>query len=358
MKRVLANDKEVWGFVNPRDSKYDGNPKLNPRELMEKIAEAAHHIGCPGVVFTDTWEDGVTSTNPCGEMPLEDWESCNLGSMNLTKYVIDGDFDYTSFNDDVETAVQFLDNAIDKHSALNEQMRAISHKNRKIGLGVMGFADALMMMDIPYGSEDCMTFIDMLMVNMKTAAEHRSRLIGGEWDGRRNKTLLSIAPTGTISIIAGCSSSIEPVFSLVYRRNQLDGELNTLEINPIFKTYINKLIDSPEQRMDIYKRVMNDGSCKNIPQIPLKMRSVFATAHDINWKTHIDVQARFQQWVDNAVSKTINLPKTTTPKDVYDAYIYGWKKHLKGLTVYVDGSHKNQVLNMVDGSCASGVCEM
>jgi len=355
--KCVEENKE-YNLVNPRTDETWGT--MNARDLLMAVAYSAWEIGCPGIVFTSHWDEKVTSTNPCGEMPLEDWESCNLGSLNLSAYTNGKDFNRQLFRNDVKAAVHFLDNAIDKHTYLKNSMRNIAMKNRKIGLGVMGFADMLYKMKIPYGgNRDCIGKINEIMNMMVVESIFISEQIGGMWeDGRRNKTLLSIAPTGTISIIAGCSSSIEPVFALVYMRNQMDGKLQTVEINPIFKEYLDENFNEPIKGRIISDVLAKHGSCQGNEYIPEDMQKVFVTAHDIGWKDHIDVQAQFQVWIDNAVSKTINFGSDSTPEDFYDAFMYAWKKGCKGITGYRNGSHKDQVLNLVDGSCPSGVCEM
>jgi len=293
----------------------------------------------------------------CGEQPLLPNESCNLGSINVLQMVgEDKKIDYVKLGETVKIAVRFLDNVIDLNKYPLPQIDKMTKSNRKIGLGVMGFADALIRMGVPYNtpeaisiSEDMMGFIQEKGREESTSlAKERGvfpNYVGSIYDGGpdlRNATITTIAPTGTLSMIAGCSSGVEPLFSLVYEKNVLDGR-KFLEIHPDFlKTAKEEGFYSEE----LMKVVMKKGSITEIQEIPQKIRDLFVTTHDIDPKTHINIQAAFQKYIDNAVSKTINFCNSATKADVEEAYIMAYDTGCKGLTVYRDGSRGNQVMTV------------
>jgi ribonucleoside-diphosphate reductase alpha chain len=360
--RAVENDED-YDLINPRTK--TSVAKLKARDVFNKIVEMAWLNGEPGIVFLDrlnrdnpTPKVGeIESTNPCGEQPLLPFESCNLGSINLEKFVKNNHIDYDSLKDTVRTAVHFLDNVIDVNKYPLKQIEEMTKANRKIGLGVMGFADLLLKLAIPYNSEDALKVAEDVMSFIQKEGRKMSQELAeirGEFpnfkdsiyntNGKkmRNATITTIAPTGTISMIAGCSSGIEPLFAITYIKNVLD---NTplIECNQFFIEiakqegfYSDKLIE----------KISKTGRVSDIPEVPERWRRVFVTAHEITPEWHVRMQAAFQKYTDNAVSKTVNFPKHATKEDVAKVYIQAYKLGCKGVTVYRDGSRDEQVLNI------------
>ena len=373
---VAITDKFVEAFetgkdyelLNPRNGKVEG--KLSAKEVFNLIVNMAWKNGEPGIVFIDRLNRGnptpaigeIESTNPCGEQPLLPYESCNLGSINLSKFLKKTtkgyEIDFDHLRDVVKKSVHFLDNVIDVNRYPLAQIEDITKGNRKIGLGVMGFADMLLKLGIPYNSEDAVDISKILMKFVKEEATETSRELAskrgpfpnfeksvfyerGELPVR-NATVTTIAPTGTISLIAGSSSGIEPIFAISYIRNVMDKD-ELLEINPVFAE-ISK--ERGIYNQELMKRIAREGSLKNIDEIPEDIKKIFVTAHDIVPEWHIRIQAAFQEYTDNAVSKTINFPKSATENDVMQAYLLAYRSGLKGTTIYRDGSRDEQVLNI------------
>ena len=342
--------------------------QLSARAVFDEIVDAAWATGEPGIIFLDRLNrDNVVptvgeieSTNPCGEQPLLPYESCNLGSINLVTLVKteDGEarLDYELLKTTVEEAVHFLDNVIDVNNYPLERIAEMTRSTRKIGLGVMGFADALLALGIPYNSAEGVAFAERVMSFIQTTGHNASRRIAktrgafplfGEstlQDGEpiRNATVTTIAPTGTLSIIAGCSSGVEPVFGYVYIRNVMDGT-QMVEVNPLLMEKLRALdLDSEE----MLQRIAAEGTIAHIAEIPEAVRRVFVCAHDISPEAHVRMQAAFQRHTDNAVSKTVNFPNAATRDDVYGVYRMAFREGLKGVTIYRDGSRTSQVLNI------------
>jgi len=373
---------EEYDLVSPRDGEVKG--RLKAADVFALIVEMAHKNGEPGVVFLDrinranpTPQLGdIESTNPCGEQPLLPNEACNLGSLNLAAFWRDGAVDWDALREVTRDAVDFLDDVIDRSRFPLPEIEEMAHGNRKIGLGVMGWADLLYMAGLPYdGAEatelagDMMEFIDYhaklrsielaaqkgAFPNYKGSLYDRGELRRQprhmDWDalraqlakhGIRNATVTTIAPTGTISMIVGTSSGIEPQFSLVYFKNVMDGE-KLLYVNPIFEGAMRA---AGRYSRELMEQGGESGGIHGIEQIPDHLRRVFVTSHDIAPEWHIRMQAAFQAYTDNAVSKTINFRREATREDVRMAYELAWELGCKGVTVYRDGSRDNQVLNV------------
>jgi ribonucleoside-diphosphate reductase alpha chain len=357
---ALESDGDYW-LVNPR-----GNEKvkqLKAREVWQIIAHSAWASGDPGVVFIDeinrhnpTPQIGkINATNPCGELPLLPYESCNLGSINLSKMVENGAINWTKLRQTVGKAVHFLDNVIDANEYPMDEINVITKANRKIGLGVMGFADMLIMLGVPYDSEEALKLGEQVMVFVEEEAHKKSVEIAQKrgsfpnfedsiWKTKhlalRNATLTTVAPTGTISIIAGCSSGIEPLFAISFMRNVLGGA-RLFETNPLFEeTAKRKGFYSAE----LLEEIARTGSVQKIRGVPDDVKRVFVTALDIDPQWHIRMQAAFQRSTDNAVSKTVNLPNDAKDSDVREIYDLAWKLKCKGVTVFRYGSKPEQVL--------------
>ncbi len=354
---------EDYELINPRTKKVVG--KLNAKEVFDMIIEHAWRSGEPGIIFLDeinrhnpTPHVGmIESTNPCGEQPLLPYESCNLGSINLSKFVKGNDIDWDALKDVVWKAVHFLDNVIDMNKYPIPQIKKMTLANRKIGLGVMGFADMLIQLRIPYNSEEALQMAEKIMKFIQHEARMASVELGKQrgsfpnfkgsvWDGKypamRNATVTTIAPTGTISIIAGCSSGIEPLFAISFMRNVLDKGDRLYEVNPYFEKIAKELGFYSEELMK--KIAENNGSVQGIEEVPEEWQRIFVTALDIDPEWHVRMQAAFQKYTDNATSKTINLREEATIDDVRKAYLLAYKLKCKGITVYRYGSRPEQVL--------------
>ena len=361
---ALMRDEE-YDLVNPRTGQVV--QRLNARVVWNLIIAMAWKNGEPGVLFIDRinathtvpHSGVIEATNPCGEQPLIPYESCNLGSINLAKMVNDGRIDWDKLRSTVEKAVHFLDNVIDANKyPLPEIEKITRFGNRKIGLGVMGFADLLIELGVPYNSrpalriaEQVMKFIEETAINtsVKLAEERGSfgNFRGSVWEKRgykcmRNATLTTIAPTGTISEIAGCSNGIEPLFAIVYTkrvRETLGADL--MIVNPLFEKVA---IEEGFYSEELMKKIASSTSIQHIKEIPEHVRRVFVTAHDISPEWHVRMQAAFQKYVDNAVSKTINFPYDASMNDIEEAFLLAYRLGCKGITVYRDRSRSVQVL--------------
>ncbi len=359
MEAVKKN--EDYELINPRTKEVVR--KVSARKIFNLIVEGAWRNGEPGLVFIDeinrhnpTPHVGeIESTNPCGEQPLLPYESCNLGSINLAKFVKNGDFDWEKLKEVVQIAVRFLDDVIDVNGYPIPEIEEMTKANRKIGLGVMGWADALFLLGIPYDSEEALRMAERVMKLIREESHKASQVLAEErgvfpnWKGSvweklgikmRNATTTTIAPTGTISIIANCSSGIEPVFALAYKRaNVLDGE-EFFEINPVFERVLREKGLYSE---DLIAKVAETGSVQST-ELPIDIKRVFKIALEIAPEWHVRMQASFQKYTDNAVSKTINLPNSATRADVEKAFMLAYELKCKGITVYRDGSREEQVL--------------
>jgi len=358
--------EEDYDLIDPRDQKKVGT--LNAAEVYRTLVAQAWKNGDPGIIFLDrinrdnpTPQLGeIESTNPCGEQPLLPMEACNLGSINLAKFVLetaDGPvIDFEGLKHIVGWSVRFLDNTIDMSKYPLPEIDEMVRGNRKIGLGVMGFADMLYQLKIPYNSDEALETAETVMRFIQENAHEASQNLAQErgvfsnWEKSiyknqnielRNATCTTIAPTGTLSIIAGCSSGIEPLFALSFVRNVMDND-KLLEVNPYFEEVANDRRFYSRELMD---EIAKKGSIKKFKQIPKDVRKVFVTAHDVSPDWHIRMQAAFQKHTDNAVSKTVNLPREATIDDVKQVYNLAYELGCKGVTIYRDGSKENQVLS-------------
>lgn len=352
---------EKYDLINPRSGKLQR--RLRAREVFEQIVAAAWETGDPGLVFIDvinranpTPQIGMMeSTNPCGEQPLLPYEACVLGSINLAKYVSNKGGkpapDYGALAADIGTAVRFLDNTIDVNIYPLPEIESMHRGNRKIGLGVMGWADMLVQIGLSYNSSGAFTLARELMKFFRDRARQSSSELaqqrgvfpnfrGSVYDAPgmprvRNATTTTIAPTGTLSIIADCSSGIEPLFALAYKRLIMDRELP--EVNRTFFSMADKLGFASD---DLKQKIIRQGTLRGATGVPGKIKKLFRTAHEISYEDHIEMQASFQQFTDNAVSKTINMPKKATKDDVAKAYLLAYEKGCKGVTIFRYGTGK------------------
>jgi ribonucleoside-diphosphate reductase alpha chain len=360
---ALRENRE-FHLRNPRDGEVVG--ARSAKKVFDVIVNNAWESGEPGIIFLDRMNAAnptphigkIESTNPCGEQPLLPYESCNLGSINLAHMLKNEEVDWDKLRSVIRTAVHFLDNVIDMNKFPLPQIEANTTANRKIGLGVMGWADMLIRLGIPYNSEralelatEVMGFIDE---ESKVMSEELAKIRGvfPNFEGSifdvpggrrlRNATTTTIAPTGTISMIADVSSGIEPLFALVYTKNVMDKDA-LLYINGYFEEIMRNQGMYSE---DLMKKIAEVGSLKHLERIPEAVSRIFVTAHDITPYWHIQMQGAFQKSVDNAVSKTVNFPKSATREDISEVYQLAHQLGCKGVTVYRDGSRQGQVVTI------------
>jgi len=386
MKAVKKNKK--IDLINPRTKR--SVKQINARDIFKNIIESAWRTGDPGIIFLDeinrknpTPKLGkIEATNPCGELPLLSYESCNLGSINLSKMLKGREVDWEKLKDRVHWGVRFLDNVIEVNVFPIPEIKSITRANRKIGLGVMGFADMLIKMGISYNSQMAIVTAEKVMKFIRDESIKSSMDLAKERGvfpnfnkstyfkrniRLRNATLNTIAPTGTISIIAGCSSGIEPLFAISFVRNVLSG-VHLIETNPIF---LQLMLEKGINLKKIISKVARYGSLKRIKAVPDDIKKIFVTAFDVNPEQHLLIQNAFQKFTDNSVSKTINLPKDSLPKIIKKIFLKSYELKLKGITIYRYGSKEKQVLDFIDvekrnknitaesdysGGCAAGTC--
>jgi len=354
-------------LVNPRNGEVTGS--LNAPELMNLIANSAWRGGDPGVIFIDRINAAhpipgtIEATNPCGEQPLLPYESCNLGSINLSQLVEKGEIAWDRLDELITLGVRFLDDVIDVNRFPLAQIEEVTLRNRKIGLGIMGFAEMLIEMNISYSSQDAIRVAEEVMSRLAKLGREESARLGAErgsfalfeqsklkgWDAMRNSTVTTVAPTGTISIIAGTSSGIEPLFAISFVRHVLESA-RLLEVSPLFEQAARaRGIYSRELMTEVAKK----GSVQEIAGVPQDMKDLFVTALDIPPDQHVKIQATFQKHTDNAVSKTVNLPQSATAGDVLKVYNLAYDLGCKGVTVFRYGS-RSQVLYLENGETMPG----
>ncbi len=363
MQAVLAG--EDYPLIDPRTKQEVG--RLNAREVYDKIVDAAWRNGEPGIVFIDRLnrdnvvpsQGRIESTNPCGEQPLLPYESCNLGSINLAQMVKGEkkkEIDWDKLGQTVDTAIHFLDNVIDVNKYPIPEIDRVTKLTRKVGLGVMAFADLLMLLGVPYNSQEGVEIGQQIMGFIQRRAKEQSRRLAetrgafplfGESIYKdetpiRNATVTTIAPTGTLSIIAGVSGGVEPVVAFAFIRNVMDGD-ELIEVNPLLRR---RLEERGLYSDELMKKVIAQGSLQHIEEIPQDIKDVFVCAHDVSPQWHIRMQAAFQKHTDNAVSKTVNVPHSATREDVDKVYRLAYELGCKGVTIYRDGSRGSQVLNI------------
>ena len=364
-----AEKGEDYDLVDPRTGEVMG--QLNAGEVFRKIVDAAWRNGEPGIIFIDRLnrdnivpaKGAIESTNPCGEQPLLPYESCNLGSINLTKMTKEegGQYaiDYDLLGKTVDTAIHLLDNVIDANRYPLEHIAEMTRSTRKVGLGVMGFADLLLLLGIAYNSEEGVATAEALMRFIHTRAREASAKLAEKRGAfplfgdstlagdraYRNGTVTTIAPTGTLSIIAGVSSGVEPVFAYAYVRNVMD-QTELTETNPILRAELERRGLYTEALM---RQIAEEGTLAHIAAIPADLKRIFVSAHDVSPQWHIRMQAAFQKYTDNAVSKTVNFKRDATRDEVEEVYLLAWKLGCKGVTIYRDHSRDAQVLSIGGG---------
>lgn len=390
MDAVKGN--KSFDLINPRTNK--AVRRMKARSLFDLIVNAAWRTGDPGLIFLDEINrrnplpgvGSIEATNPCGELPLLPYESCNLASINLAKMIRGDSLDWAKLKDRVTWGIRFLDNVIEVNSFPLPEIAEITSANRKVGLGVMGFADMLIQLGIPYTSPEAVQCAERLMHFIHTESLNASMALAQERgvfpnfeqsvyvrDGMevRNATVNTIAPTGSISIIANCSSGIEPLFAVSFVRTVLAGT-RLFEVNPLFEEAARKKgIYTPE----LLARIAQQGSVQDIKEIPRDIRRVFVTAFDVTPEQHLRHQAAFQHYTDNSVSKTVNLPADAGIDAVREIYLTAHRLQCKGITIYRYGSKEDQVLSFdyrqegkeeedtmlaaeseYSGGCMSGIC--
>ncbi len=378
-----ASQNKPYDLVDPATGRVTG--QLNAKEVFDAIVSSAWQTGEPGIIFLDRLnrdnvvpsQGEIESTNPCGEQPLLPYESCNLGSINLVNHIMKTPagwvLDRAKLEKTIRTAVHFLDNVIEVNQYPLPEIDQMTRSTRKIGLGVMGFADMLLYMGVPYNSDEGVELAREIMDTVNTIGHRASEELAqvrGPFplfsesiyrDGKplRNATVTTIAPTGTLSIIAGVSSGVEPVFAYAYIRNVMDNT-HLIETNQILK---DKLVEAGIYSEELMKQIVEKGSLAHVDGIPEEIKRVFVCAHDVSPIWHVKMQAAFQEYTDNAVSKTVNFPNSATREEVAEVYRLAFTLGCKGTTIYRDGSRNEQVLNIgkvndgKEAAPAGRVCE-
>jgi ribonucleoside-diphosphate reductase alpha chain len=361
--QALAQGAE-YRLINPRNGQVAGS--LPAQQVFDRIVDCAWRSGEPGVIFIDRINRDnptpllgvIEATNPCGEQPLLPYESCTLGSINLSAMVVKNEISWGRLKQTVRTGVHFLDNVIEANRYPLAIVEKMSRGNRKIGLGVMGFADMLIKLNIPYDSEVAVANAERLMAFISAEARQASADLarkrgnfpnysGSRFDTpetplARNATVTTIAPTGTISIIAATSSGIEPLFAVVHDRRVLDGE-TLYEVHPLFAQAARKL---NFYSAEVIAEIARSGSLQGVSAVPDALKKVFRTSQDIAPEWHVRLQAAFQKSTENAVSKTVNFPAAASRTEIAEVFLAAYGSGCKGVTVYRYGSRDRQVLNI------------
>ncbi|MGQ9608607.1 MAG: vitamin B12-dependent ribonucleotide reductase [bacterium] len=374
----MAEKGQDYDLIDPHTKK--ALKRVNARDVLDRIARNAWSTGDPGLIFLDRINAAnptphigiIESTNPCGELPLLPWESCNLGSINLYKMIKEENgkyvIDFSRLEKVVKNGVHFLDNVIDMNKYPIEKIEEMTKANRKIGLGVMGWADMLAKLNIPYDSDEALDLADKVMQFINTKAKEASVELatirgvfpnfkgsiydtGRDEDKVRNASWTTIAPTGTLSTLVNCNGGIEPFFMIVYSRGSIydaDGKptIKMLIENDIFKEIA---IKRGFYSTELMEKIAETGSIQHVDGIPEDVKRIFVTSHDISYEWHLKMQSAFQKHVTNAVSKTINFPNSATVEDVKNSYWLAYKlANIKGVTIYRDGCKQYQVLSTVE----------
>ncbi len=363
---AVKKDEDIH-LVNPRTNKK--TKRISARYIFDLISYQAWKTGDPGLLFLDEInkhnptpkEGSIEASNPCGEVPLLSYESCNLGSINLSNMINEdkSDVNWEKLQRTVRTGIHFLDNIIDVNEFPLKEIEKKTRENRKIGLGVMGFAELLIQLDIPYDSNQALEIAQKIMKFIYEEARKKSVELGKmkgsfpnfkdsiwneSYDAMRNATVTTIAPTGTISVIAGCSSGIEPLFGIAFVRNIMGGK-KFFEVNSLFEKRLKK---ENLYSNDLIKQIARKGSVQNIDGITQDIKSLYVTALDIDPSVHVKMQSAFQKFTDNAISKTVNLPQDASLEQVKNIFLKAFELNCKGITLYRYGTKKNQVLSMED----------
>ncbi len=352
-----------YDLINPKDDSKWGTE--NARKVFDKIVENSWQNGEPGIIFIDRINKDnptphvgeVESTNPCGEQPLLPYESCNLGSVNLANFVRDGEIDYERLGKVTRTAVRFLDDVVEVNNYPIPEIDKMTRGNRKIGMGVMGFADMLVQIGVKYNSAQGVKVAEEVMKFVQETGHKMSQELAEEkgcfpnWEDSeyekvgqkmRNATITTIAPTGTISMIADTSSGVEPLFAISFIKNVMDKD-ELVMTTPVFLAMAKERGFYSEELM---KKIAKQGDLHGIDEVPEDIKDIFVVAHDVSPEWHIKIQAAFQKYTDNAVSKTVNFPNSATKEDVAEVYKLAYEMGCKGVTIYRDGSRNEQVLNI------------
>ncbi len=373
---AAVKDK-TWQLKSPRTGEIVSEVEAN--SILELMAQMAWATGDPGIINLSAINRGtklanplykkkgpIMATNVCGEIPLYPYESCNLGYLNLTKFVIGKKFDYKRFKEVMKIAVRLMDNVIDASWFPVREVEKAVRDHRRLGIGVVGWAETLIMLGIPYNSSEAYKFAEELTKTMYQTAFNTSCELAKEkgpfplvqdsiWANAkrkpRNVALITFPPSSGNAVLCETSYGIEPLFAIAYEQNVLGGERFT-NINPLFVRELRERGLYSEKIIE--KVIKNHGSVQGIKEIPQDMQKIYKVAHDINWRDHIKMQAAFQKWTDNAITKTINMPSSTTPGDIKEAYILAWKLGCKGLTVYRDKTKQNQVFEFGKSSSSVG----
>ncbi|MCK5107969.1 MAG: adenosylcobalamin-dependent ribonucleoside-diphosphate reductase, partial [Nanoarchaeota archaeon] len=365
-----VENEEDYDLIDPHSKEIIST--MNAKTVFNLLVSSAWRNGDPGIIFLDRMNKDnptpdvgeIESTNPCGEQPLLPYESCNLGSINLGKFVNEGKIDWDRLKQITSTAVHFLDNVIDMNKYPLKKIDQMVKSNRKIGLGVMGWADMLSQLGLAYNEDAGVELGEKVMQFVQDCADEascklarkrgvfpnwpasiyneKSKFFKGKHMKIRNSTRTTLAPTGTISMIADCSGGIEPLFALSYVKRVMDGK-ELFYIDKFFKKDLEKAGIYSE---DLMKKIINQGSIQHIEGIPESLKHNYVVAHDISPEYHLKMQAAFQRHIDNAVSKTVNFPHSATMEDVNEVYMQAFKLGCKGVTIYRDGSKDLQVLNL------------